>query len=99
MDYPAKLDGMRWEKSGKAGIIIFDRLPMNIVSFQQRSELAKLVDIMDRDPKVRVIVIRGANGVYSSGSNIAGFLVPGRDQMHDPCERRKAARLPVTVPI
>ncbi|HZV21890.1 MAG TPA: enoyl-CoA hydratase-related protein [Hyphomicrobiales bacterium] len=83
MNYPAELDGMRWEKSGKAGTIIFDRPPMNTISFKQRSQIAKLIEAMDQDPEIRVIVIRGANGVYSSGGDIAGFLVPGRDQMHD----------------
>ena len=44
MDYAAELDGMRWEKSGKAGTIIFDRPPMNTISFQQRSQIAKLIE-------------------------------------------------------
>ncbi len=83
MTYPDGLDGIRWEKNGKAGTIIFDRAPMNTISFNARSQIAALVDAMDSDPDVRVIVIRGANGVYSSGGDIAGFLVPGRDQMHD----------------
>ena len=38
---------------------------------------------MDEDPDIRVIVIRGANGVYSSGGDIAGFLKVERDGMHD----------------
>ncbi len=83
MNYPSELDGIRWEKSGKAGTIIFDRPPMNTISFDGRSQIAALVDTMDKDPDIRVIVIRGANGLYSSGGDISGFLVPGRDQMHD----------------
>jgi 2-oxoglutaroyl-CoA hydrolase len=83
MDYPVELDGIRWEKSGKAGTILLDRPPMNTISFEGRSQIAGLVEAMDSDPSIRVIVIRGANGVYSSGGDIAGFLVPGRDQMHD----------------
>ena len=38
---------------------------------------------MDEDPDIRVIVIRGANGLYSSGGDIAGFLKVSRDGMHD----------------
>jgi len=38
---------------------------------------------MDEDPEIRVIVIRGANGLYSSGGDIAGFLKVERDGMHD----------------
>lgn len=83
MRYPTDLDGVRWEKKGKGGYIIFDRPPMNTICFETRSNIAALVDAMDKDPEVRVIVIRGANGVYSSGGDIAGFLKVPRDGMHD----------------
>ena len=83
MSYPTNLDGVRWEKKGKAGYLIFDRPPMNIISFETRSNIAALIDAMDKDPEVRVIVIRGANNLYSSGGDIAGFLKVARDQMHD----------------
>ena len=83
MNYPTNLDGLRWEKKGKAGYVIFDRPPMNTISFEERAQIAALIDTMDKDPAVRVIVIRGANNVYSSGGDIAGFLTVPRDQMHD----------------
>jgi 2-oxoglutaroyl-CoA hydrolase len=84
VDYPTDLDGMRYEKNSdkKAGYLIFDRAPMNTISFKGRSQIAKIIEAMDKDPEVRVIVIRGANGVYSSG-DIAGFLKVERDGMHD----------------
>ena len=83
--YPTELDGVRWEKNEakKAGYLILDRAPMNTVSFKARSQIAAVIEAMDDDPDVRVIVIRGANGVYSSGGDIAGFLKVGRDGMHD----------------
>ena len=83
--YPTELDGLRWEKdaSTRAGYLIFDRPPMNVVSFQARAQIASIIAAMDDDPEVRVIVIRGANGVYSSGGDIAGFLKVGKDGMHD----------------
>ncbi|HEU5067788.1 MAG TPA: enoyl-CoA hydratase-related protein [Sphingomicrobium sp.] len=83
--YPTELDGLRWEKDEKkkAGYLIFDRSPMNTVSFEGRSQIAAIIDAMDHDPDIRVIVIRGANGVYSSGGDIAGFLKIGQDGMHD----------------
>jgi 2-oxoglutaroyl-CoA hydrolase len=83
--YPTELDGLRWEKdeSTRAGYLIFDRPPMNVVSFQARAQFAAIIAAMDDDPVVRVIVIRGANGVYSSGGDIAGFLKVGKDGMHD----------------
>src|SRR3954464_9174750 len=85
MSYPAKLDGLRYERdtARKAGFLIFDRPPMNVVSFEGRSQIAAIIAAMDEDPDIRVIVIRGANGLYSSGGDIAGFLKVPRDGMHD----------------
>jgi 2-oxoglutaroyl-CoA hydrolase len=56
---------------------------MNTISFKGRSQIAAIIHAMDNDPDVRVIVIRGANGLYSSGGDIAGFLKVERDGMHD----------------
>ena len=83
--YPEDLDGLRWEKDNgkKAGYLIFDRPPMNTISFKGRSQIAAIIRAMDDDPEIRVIVIRGANGLYSSGGDIAGFLKIERDGMHD----------------
>jgi 2-oxoglutaroyl-CoA hydrolase len=84
-EYPENLDGLRWEKDNgkKAGYLIFDRPPMNTISFKGRSQIAAVIRAMDEDPDVRVIVIRGGNGLYSSGGDIAGFLKVERDGMHD----------------
>jgi enoyl-CoA hydratase/carnithine racemase len=75
-EYPKDLDGLRWEKddSKKAGYLIFDRPPMNTISFKGRSQIAAIIHAMDNDPDVRVIVIRGANGLYSSAAISPGFL-------------------------
>jgi len=83
--YPTDLDGLRWEKdtAKKAGYLIFDRAPMNTISFKGRSQIAAIIAAMDEDREIRVIVIRGANGLYSSGGDIAGFLKVERDGMHD----------------
>jgi 2-oxoglutaroyl-CoA hydrolase len=85
MSYPTRLDGLRYEKdtARKAGFLILDRPPMNVVSFEGRSQIAAIIAAMDEDPDIRVIVIRGANGLYSSGGDIAGFLKVPRDGMHD----------------
>jgi enoyl-CoA hydratase/carnithine racemase len=37
------------------------------------AQIAKLIAAMDEDDDIRVIVIRGAHGLYSSGGDIAGF--------------------------
>jgi 2-oxoglutaroyl-CoA hydrolase len=85
MNYLTDLDGLRFEKnaSTKAGYVILDRAPMNTISFAGRAQIAAIIAAMDSDPDVRVIVIRGANDVYSSGGDIKGFLEVDRDGMHD----------------
>ena len=95
-DYPNDLDGLRWEKDDakKAGYLIFDRPAHEHDQLQGRSHIAAIIRAMDDDPDVRVIVIRGANGLYSSGGDIAGFLKVERDGMHflQPSLPRKPAR-------
>jgi 2-oxoglutaroyl-CoA hydrolase len=79
------VEGIRVEKdtARKAGYLIFDRPPMNIITFKNRFQIRALLEEMDDDPEVRVIVIRGANGLYSSGGEIPGFLKVDRDGMSD----------------
>jgi enoyl-CoA hydratase/carnithine racemase len=84
-DYPEDLDGLRWEKdtTARAGYLIFDQPPMNVIPFKARAQIAAIIAAMDEDLEIRVIVIRGANGLYSSGGDVAGFLKVERDGMHD----------------
>jgi 2-oxoglutaroyl-CoA hydrolase len=85
VDYPRDLNGLRWEKDtqARAGYLIFDQPPMNLITFKARAQIAAIIAAMDEDTEIRVIVIRGANGVYSAGGDIAGFLKVERDGMHD----------------
>jgi 2-oxoglutaroyl-CoA hydrolase len=78
-------DGLKVEKDAgaKSGFVIFDRPPMNVIPFPLRSKIRQAIETLDDDPDVRVIVIRGANGIYSSGGDIPGFLEVERDGMHD----------------
>ena len=84
-DEPAGTDGLRWAKETAtgAGYVILDRPPMNVVSFAARARIAALFEEMDRDPEIRVIVLTGANGVFTAGGDIAGFLDVPPDGMSD----------------
>ena len=98
------LDGLRVEKDTerRVGTLIFDRAPMNIIKFGNRAQISALIEAMDSDPDIRVIVIRGANGVYSSGGDIAGFLKEPRDGMANMADHMSAperARKPVIAAI
>lgn len=78
-----KLDGLRVEVDEKKriGYLFLDRPPLNIVSYKARTQIRAIIEEMDRDPAVGVVVIRGANGVYTSGGDVRGFFDVPRDGM------------------
>ena len=69
-------EGLRCEKDPAScvGFLTLDRPPLNVVSFKTRTQISSLLEEMDQDDDIRVIVIRGANGVFSSGGDIGEFL-------------------------
>src|SRR5580692_6010603 len=69
------LDGLRYEvDAGKQiGWLILDRPPLNIVSYRGRSQINAIIEAFGQDPEVRVVVIRGANGTYTSGGDVKAF--------------------------
>lgn len=78
-----KLDGLRVEvdEAKRIGYLYLDRPPLNIVSYSARTQIRAIIEEMDRDPAVGVVVIRGTNGVYTSGGDIRGFFDVPRDGM------------------
>jgi 2-oxoglutaroyl-CoA hydrolase len=70
-----ELDGLRYEVDAakRVGRLILDSPPLNVVSYRGRSQIAAIIEAFGADPDVRVIVIRGANGVYSSGGDVKAF--------------------------
>ncbi len=79
----ATLDGFRVEHDAaqERADIILDRPPLNIVSMHERDQLAAVFAALDRDPAIRIIVLRGAGRDFSSGGNIAGFLEATPEQV------------------
>jgi 2-oxoglutaroyl-CoA hydrolase len=77
------LDGLRYEvdTKKKIGWLILDRAPLNVVSYRGRSQIAAIMEAFGADPDVRVVVIRGANGVYTSGGDVKAFPLIERDGM------------------
>jgi 2-oxoglutaroyl-CoA hydrolase len=78
-----ELDGLRYEVDAakKVGWLILDRPPLNVVSYRGRSQISAIIEAFGQDPDVRVIVIRGANGVYTSGGDVKAFPAIERDGM------------------
>ena len=79
----SELDGMRLEIDAEKRVatLILDRPPLNTVSYKARSQIAALFEEFGRDPDVGVVVVRGANGVFTSGGDVRGFFKVPRDGM------------------
>jgi 2-oxoglutaroyl-CoA hydrolase len=46
----------------------------NTISWEMREDIDKIISSLGLDRDLRVIVLTGANGVFSSGGDLAGFL-------------------------
>jgi len=77
------LDGLRYEvdEKKKIGWLILDRPPLNVVSYRGRSQINAIIECFGQDPEVRVVVIRGANGTYTSGGDVKAFPAIETDGM------------------
>src|SRR5205085_5084710 len=77
------LDGLNYEVDAekKIGWLWLDRPPLNVVSYRGRSQIAAIMECFGHDPQVRVVVIRGKNGVYTSGGDVKAFPQIERDGM------------------
>ncbi len=79
------LDGLRVDIDAekRIGYLILDRAPLNIVSYKGRYQIKALIEEMDEDDDVGVIVIKGANGVYTSGGDVKAFPNIPKNKMSD----------------
>jgi 2-oxoglutaroyl-CoA hydrolase len=79
------LDGLRYEVDAqkRIGWLILDRPPLNVISYRGRSQIAAIIEAFGHDPDVRVVVIRGVGGVYTSGGDVKAFPQIERDGMSD----------------
>ncbi|MBX6328532.1 MAG: enoyl-CoA hydratase/isomerase family protein [Pseudolabrys sp.] len=77
------LDGLAYEVDAtrKIGFLWLDRPPLNIVSYRGRSQINAIMEAFGMDPDVRVVVIRGRNGVFTSGGDVKAFPQIERDGM------------------
>src|SRR6266581_2409190 len=77
------LDGLPYNVHAKkkAGFLWLDRPPLNVVSYRGRSQIAAIIESFGTDADVRVVVIRGKNGVYTSGGDVKAFPQIERDGM------------------
>ena len=73
---PRDLDGFRVEvdRARERADVVLDRPPLNVVTMRERDQLRAAFEALDRDPGVRVVVLRGEGKHFSSGGDIRGFL-------------------------
>ena len=71
-----ELDGFRVDidHARERADVVLDRPPLNVVTMRERYQLRAVFEALDRDPGVRVIVLRGEGKHFSSGGDIRGFL-------------------------
>ncbi|MEP6893897.1 MAG: enoyl-CoA hydratase/isomerase family protein, partial [Gaiellaceae bacterium] len=70
-------DGFRLgaaDERGVATITLDVPGKLNRVSMAARDQLARLFEELDRDDAVRFVVLSGADGQFTAGGDIAGFL-------------------------
>lgn len=86
------LDGFRVEvdEARERADVVLDRPPLNIVRMPQRRQVAAVFRALDRDPRVRVVVLRAAGEHFSSGGDIRGFLEASPEEVSSLAENVKA---------
>jgi 2-oxoglutaroyl-CoA hydrolase len=79
------LDGLRVDVDAekRIGYLILDRAPLNIVSYTGRAQIRALIEEMDEDDDIGVIIIKGANGCYTSGGDVKAFPKIPKNKMSD----------------
>ena len=77
------LDGLSYDidVDRNIGWLILDRPPYNVISYRARFQINAIIEAMSDDNDVRAIVIRGSNGVFSSGGDVKSFSKIERDGM------------------
>src|SRR5260370_37774479 len=75
------LDGLRYEVDPKRSIgwLRLDQPPLNVVSYRGRSQIAAILEAFGQGPQVRVVIIRGAKRVCTSGADLKAFPAIERD--------------------
>jgi len=95
---------LRVERAGPVATLWIDRQPkMNTMTVAMRNEFPGIFEGLDKDPGVRVIVIRGAGGkAFSAGGDVAEFLTlapADLEQWGDTLTAAERCRKPVIAAI
>ena len=80
-----ELDGLRVEidEEKRIGWLYLEREPLNIVSYRARRQINAIFEAFDQDDAIGVVVIRGADGIFTSGGDVRGFFdVPRNGMSH-----------------
>ena len=73
-----------FHRDGPLGIVTLNRPEaLNAQGYEMLAQIDQGFDLAQADPGIRVVVVRGTNGVFSAGHDLS----PGRRQDEDPLER------------
>jgi enoyl-CoA hydratase len=73
-----------FHREGPLGIVTLNRPEaMNAQGYEMLAQIDQGFDLAQADPGIRVVIVRGTNGVFSAGHDLS----PGRQQDEDPLER------------
>ena len=80
-----ELDGLHVEidEEKRIGWLYLERESLNIVSYRARGQINAIFEAFDQDDAIGVVVIRGADGIFTSGGDVRGFFdVPRNGMSH-----------------
>jgi 2-oxoglutaroyl-CoA hydrolase len=60
---------------------VLDQPPFNVITMEEREQLAAAFAELDRDSRIRVIVVRATGANFSSGGDIPGFMTRGPEHL------------------
>jgi 2-oxoglutaroyl-CoA hydrolase len=66
--------GVEIDTAAQRADIVLNRPPYNVIAMAARDQFRLVFELLDEDPRIRVIVIRAVGEHFSSGGNIGGFL-------------------------
>ncbi|SET77959.1 enoyl-CoA hydratase [Salinibacillus kushneri] len=73
------VDHLVYQVEGNKGLITFNSPPANALSSKLLDELSHTLDQMEKNPKVKAIVIRGEGKFFSAGADIKEFTQVDND--------------------
>src|SRR5260370_13752557 len=73
-EYPDSILRVEYRNDKPIAVLTFDAPPLNIITFPTREHFGAVFREIEANNAVRVVVVRGRGGNFSSGGDVEGFL-------------------------